>query len=790
MTPTYTYEPLGEGLFRLIRLVDDGARGMDASPAGNSEPMEPQISLCAEFVHSTFNNIIPYEALSYCWTGHRRAMSAPERHLEAKMDRKIIIKDSGGYVAGFIPISRSLEKALVHIRRQTDKPLFVDQICINQTDLLEKNYLVKRMGEIYSRADRVLAWLGPATPEVEDFMTFTRQLKESSPGAFYRLTEHDSAAFNALRAKVVASSGSDGNADNEDCNQLRKQAASIWDGLPLRGFVEVCSRQWFGRMWIVQEACLPKHLAFVCGSWVFEWDHFHRTALLVFLSAEMHARQWNATLQQQDYPKMDDIILVLALVRYANRIFSIRRTLHHPEEPRLDLFHILTRFNVTDTINPQTAKLDLQKFRAGNARDCYYALLALPKQDGSAITQAVVDYRRPIPLVFIDLAAALVQDSHTDVILFSQHFPSSRRLAGLPSWVPDWSSELSAPYGYLNSYTPLFRAGIAPEGIPWPLSTETDTRVDRSYLIIAGHAVGTISRIGEHPYHDSGDSGPTSCSMHRFLCEVSLFCDLARKNRQLSQPGIAATAPELPPSTPWLLTTGGRGVFAKPHLQPTHRLGPEPEPGQIPLAGAVYEVTRRYYARHAKSYERTQYALRMAKVLEPLEAKWGQPRSWYRSLVLWLGCSLDADEFAFYQRFERHWAECGAKSKTKAEREGGEGAEGDAEVDEDGEQEYPQLQEAPWARGAYGLALDAQEGRRCFVTSEGYVGLGPEGMQVGDMVVVLKGASVPVVLRPDGDDGSGQGSFTNAGEAYCYGIMDGEALEMKSGEEASVFYIA
>ena len=94
-------------------------------------------------------------------------MSAQDRDLEARMDRRIIVEESGGRIAGFIPNSRLPESALVHVQRQTSKPLFVNQVCINQEDPAEKNSLVKRMGEIYTKAERVLEWLGPATPELD-----------------------------------------------------------------------------------------------------------------------------------------------------------------------------------------------------------------------------------------------------------------------------------------------------------------------------------------------------------------------------------------------------------------------------------------------------------------------------------------------------------------------------------------------------------------------------------------------------------------------------------------------
>jgi hypothetical protein len=41
-----------------------------------------------------------------------------------------------------------------------NEPLWIDAICINQTDLVEKSHQVQRMGEIYRDAEEVLVWLG------------------------------------------------------------------------------------------------------------------------------------------------------------------------------------------------------------------------------------------------------------------------------------------------------------------------------------------------------------------------------------------------------------------------------------------------------------------------------------------------------------------------------------------------------------------------------------------------------------------------------------------------------
>ena len=64
-----------------------------------------------------------------------------------------------------LPITLSLYGALVHLRGHrvshlTERlPLWVDQICIQQSDSKERNHQVSMTGEIYARAARVRIWI-------------------------------------------------------------------------------------------------------------------------------------------------------------------------------------------------------------------------------------------------------------------------------------------------------------------------------------------------------------------------------------------------------------------------------------------------------------------------------------------------------------------------------------------------------------------------------------------------------------------------------------------------------
>jgi len=84
-------------------------------------------------------------------------------------------------------------------------------------------------------------------------------------------------------------------------------------------------------------------------------------------------------------------------------------------------------------------------------------------------------------------------------------------------------------------------------------------------------------------------------------------------------------------------------------------------------------------------------------------------------------------------------------------------------------EEYSALLESEGEQ--YRIALNFQHSRRSFVGKQGYLGLVPQDAKEGDLVVVLFGAVQPFVLRSEG------GRYKLIGEAFVYGIMDGEFMK-------------
>src|SRR5262249_34310553 len=84
----------------------------------------------------------------------------------------------------------------------------------------------------------------------------------------------------------------------------------------------------------------------------------------------------------------------------------------------------------------------------------------------------------------------------------------------------------------------------------------------------------------------------------------------------------------------------------------------------------------------------------------------------------------------------------------------------------------------------------ATTNRRFFLTEQGYMGLGPMNMQVGDVVYILCGGNTPFLLRTAGAKSVPEVGERECkilvGDCYVHGIMDGEAMDT---EEETVYLI-
>ncbi|KAI1252409.1 hypothetical protein MGN70_006984 [Eutypa lata] len=229
-----------------------------------------------------------YAALSYCW-------GDPERN------RVIIVDDLG------IRIPQNLFEALIELRpTEGSLIIWIDYLCINQNNNSEKSWQVGLMKEIYSRADGVLAWLGPGNAESDLVLEYLDKIGRKAETCGFHFDPHiANMAWRVLLAAHISSplelsrtaframlltrfmqvfpepapedwfhlfSGLYHETAFKDI--FRMISGSDPRGTPsqilrleaLDALERLFTRAWWGRVWVLQEIAVSERAEFICGS--------------------------------------------------------------------------------------------------------------------------------------------------------------------------------------------------------------------------------------------------------------------------------------------------------------------------------------------------------------------------------------------------------------------------------------------------------------------------------------------------------------------------------------------
>ncbi|RYP07583.1 hypothetical protein DL764_002410 [Monosporascus ibericus] len=145
------YSPLLEGSIRLLSLLPHE----DTNAPIQCRLFDYALQASSEGTH-------PYEALSYVWgdPNNLRSISINEYDLL---------------------ITTNLHAALLRLRTPfLERMIWVDAICINQTDETEKGEQIRYIAEIYSKASRVVVWIGEAEDGSDQALEEIRLLANST----------------------------------------------------------------------------------------------------------------------------------------------------------------------------------------------------------------------------------------------------------------------------------------------------------------------------------------------------------------------------------------------------------------------------------------------------------------------------------------------------------------------------------------------------------------------------------------------------------------------------------
>ncbi len=210
----YRYKTLRNGEIRLLDLS-----------AG-----ETSSQLSCKIVHASIDDPPLFEALSYTWG------SPGDPHTILCDDEDICVTDN-------------LKSALLRLRGPVlQRKLWIDQICINQNDVQERNEQVTLMGDIYRKAQQVLIWLGEGDEDSRLGLNYVQILLTELQPMF------DNGVSEIRFSDLIKALG------------MPAIKSRAWDALG-----RIFERAWFRRLWVVQEAALAAVATMMCGGQTVPW---------------------------------------------------------------------------------------------------------------------------------------------------------------------------------------------------------------------------------------------------------------------------------------------------------------------------------------------------------------------------------------------------------------------------------------------------------------------------------------------------------------------------------------
>lgn len=226
--PLFDYQCLAQSHIRLLRFNSDVSGNLQCTISTHPLLAAP-----------------PYSALSYTWG------------TETPMNRLDIL-DSAGHRT-HLPITPNIASALqsFYVQKSAgDLPyLWIDSICIDQSNTTEKSQQVSLMGSIYSTAVRVIIWLGQAE-------NFSDLAMSSFPDLdLYLSPKEHKIPF--LRSR----------------ESFHERGLPEFDGPVWPALAALSRRAWFTRLWVVQEVGLAVEATVVCGQQSVDWKMFKDVAI-------------------------------------------------------------------------------------------------------------------------------------------------------------------------------------------------------------------------------------------------------------------------------------------------------------------------------------------------------------------------------------------------------------------------------------------------------------------------------------------------------------------------------
>lgn len=357
-----------------------------------------------------------------------------------------------------LEITPSLSILLHQLEARHDvRFIWVDQICINQQDDLEKAVQVKMMRDIYVSAHIVLLWLGPSTKGSDLAMDSIAPLDES-----IGVLPQSRFARDAIPSRLPG------------------QDDPFWAAL-----VDLYARPWYDRLWVLQEAILAKDVEVLCGNRSMHWAAFASFATKMY---ELMPHAWVRAFDAQSHGSNDSGQGQTCGFVSIRDIDTMRSSEADGSKP------------------PFWTYLSMgQKCKVTKPLDRVYGLLGLLASE-ELVRSVDIRYDWEPWQGYLHFCKVYIERD-PDLALFSMAGCVSKPKE-LPSWCPNFDSPSNVASFYCNY--PGFCAGFKPGG---PRNSRIQTSATSNTITVPGFRMDRVKAVTEaaNPLQDSITSweGPT-----------------------------------------------------------------------------------------------------------------------------------------------------------------------------------------------------------------------------------------------------------------------------------------
>ena len=350
----------------------------------------------------------------------------------------------------------SITENLSHFLRKVEDEslyLWIDAICINQEDVLERNNQVLLMTDIYSNSITTLIWLGE---EDEYTAPAARLMKIMGSMDLWDLQRRD--PLNQLES---------GHQDLDD------QAINESNWTAMRHFLQ---RSWFNRIWVLQEVVAAQQVTVMCGEYWFPWKDIVQVSDYYSSSLYCPQRSFGG----------EDLQLLL------ESSTSLRYTVGRVPVAIATLWLLVKENQEKDRVRILRGTFMIgRSLLCSDPRDKVYALLGICRRSGHAHNyprRILPDYNKDVVDIYVETTQFLLAESASLFPLSLIEDRMFRNREDLPTWVPDYSVSLPLGTGTLVNNTYFVSKELEPE---WQSSR--GSRI----LSLKAAEIDVVTQVGE-----------------------------------------------------------------------------------------------------------------------------------------------------------------------------------------------------------------------------------------------------------------------------------------------------